>query len=115
MVSHVHCTASNSNLDNIVTLINNELNNLEKWFCADKMAINVNKTKFVVFHLIAENGIKIFYNDNHSDQSDPRLMSELELYHNKHPDNNCGAYKLLGIYFDENLTLTFLSMHFATS
>jgi hypothetical protein len=93
-------------------LINNELNNLAKWFCANKMAINVNKTKFIVFHPIAENGIKIFYNDN---ENDPRLISELERYHNKQPDNNCSAYKLLGIYFDENLTLTFISMHFATS
>jgi hypothetical protein len=51
---------------------------------------------------VPEDRIKFFYYDSEPDLNDPNLISELERYHNKHTDINCRAYKLLGIYLDEN-------------
>jgi hypothetical protein len=78
------------------------------WSSTNKMAVNVNKTKLIAFHTkdkpFPENRIKNFFIDNKCNHNDPNLISELERYHNKHPDINCREHKLLGIYFDENLT-----------
>jgi len=35
----------------------------------------------------------------------PDLVTPLERYHNNHPKIECRAYKLLGVYLDEHLTL----------
>jgi hypothetical protein len=71
------------------------------------MAVNVNTTKFIVFHTKAKsipgNTINIFFKTTNL-AAMTNLISELERCHTKHADNNCRTYKLLGIYFNENLT-----------
>jgi hypothetical protein len=61
------CAASDKNLTNLVNLINTELTKLARWFRSNRMAVNVNKTKIIIFHIkgkqIAENEVQIFYND----------------------------------------------------
>ncbi len=92
-------------------ILNTELTKLARWFHSNKMAVNVSKTKFIIFHTkgkpIIENEAKIFYNDNEPVQNDPSLLIELESCHDKHPENSCRADKLLGVYFDENLTFDY--------
>jgi hypothetical protein len=72
------------------------------------MAVNVSKTKFIIFHTrgkpINNNECKIFYNDNEPNDNDPLLITEIERCHNNHPTNSCRTYKLLGVYFDENMS-----------
>ncbi len=75
------------------------------------MVVNVSKTKFIIFHTkgkpVNDNECKIFYNDNEPDKNDPLLITEIERCHNKHPTNNCRTYKLLGVYFDENMNFDY--------
>jgi hypothetical protein len=102
------CAASDTNLNNFISLVNTELTKLARLFPSNKMAVNVNKTKFIIFHTkgkpINDNECKIFYNDNEPDKNDPLLITEIEPCHNKPPTNNCRTYKLLVVYFDENMS-----------
>ena len=41
---------SGDNLNDLVTKMNIEINKLSNWFRANKMALNVSKTKFIIFH-----------------------------------------------------------------
>ena len=50
------------NLRNLEKTLNQELKKLNQWLCANRLALNVNKTNFVLFHTlnkpIKENNIK---------------------------------------------------------
>jgi hypothetical protein len=52
--------------------LNSEVKNIARWFRANKMAVNVSKTKFIIFHTrgkIIDDNIKILYDDNEPDQT----------------------------------------------
>jgi hypothetical protein len=102
------CLAKNRDLNTLVNFVNEELNKLARWFRANHMAVNISKTKFILFHTrgsVIDNDIcRIFYNDNEPGKNDPDLTYEIERYHNNHNDPNKQAYKLLGIHFDELLS-----------
>jgi hypothetical protein len=52
------------------------------------MAVNVSKTKYIIFHTRGkpvDNTVKIFYNDNEPDESFPERIYELERIHNNQP------------------------------
>ncbi len=103
------CVNSNKNLNDLIADTNTEINKIAVWFRTNKMALNVSKTKYIIFHAknkkVEMNELKLVYNANatheHYDQS---LVSPLERYHDNHEDKNCRAYKLLGILFDEHLS-----------
>ena len=40
--------SSNTNLEELCTIVNNELENINKWFALNKLSLNVEKTKFMV-------------------------------------------------------------------
>ena len=40
---------SGLNLDELITNVNIEVNKLANWFRANKMAVNVSKTKYIIF------------------------------------------------------------------
>jgi hypothetical protein len=71
------------------------------------MAVNISKTKFIIFHNKGKNtelnGRDLLYDDNEPNADDPHIIIPLERYHNNHPNLDCRAYKLLGINLDENL------------
>jgi hypothetical protein len=75
------------------------------------MAVNVNKTKFIIFHTkgknIDPNITKLTYNDNEPNSNNPDLIYNIERYHNNHAKPECRSYKLLGIHFDENLSFDY--------
>ncbi len=99
------CLAKNRDLNTLVNFVNEELTKLARWFRANRMAVNIGKTKFIQFHArgsIIDNDIcRIFYNNNEPWKNDPDLTHEIERYHNNHNDPNKQANKLLGIHFDE--------------
>jgi hypothetical protein len=99
---------SDSDIGSLVNKINTELAKLARWFRANKMAVNVEKTKFILFHTKGKqfdpNLVKIYFNDNEPNQNLPSLITELERYHDNHENKNKQAYKLLGVYFDEHLS-----------
>jgi hypothetical protein len=75
------------------------------------MAVNIGKTKYIVFHnkgkRIDMNNRQLLYDDNEPLAVDPLLVVPLERYHKDHPLPDCRAYKLLGIYLDENLNFNY--------
>ncbi len=105
------CLAENRNLHDLITYMNTELNKLAVWFKANKMAVNVGKTNYIIFHTrgkqINLNGRDIIFNSNEIDVAtpDPALIQKIERVHNKHNDPKMQSFKLLGVYLDEHLTL----------
>jgi hypothetical protein len=97
-------------LTDLVHTVNNEINKMAIWFRANKLAVNINKTKYIIFRMrgkpIPIDTPDIVYNENEQNvQADPSLITILERYRDSHPDNDCRAYKLLGIYLDKYLSL----------
>ena len=97
------------NLPELIAKMNIEINKMANWFRANKMALNISKTKYIIFHTkgkkfnLTENAI--VYDENEIGKPhDPNLVTPLERFHDKHPNANCRAYKLLGIHFDETLS-----------
>ena len=73
------------------------------------MAVNVSKTKFILFHTrgkkINEDDLKIVLNMNEIGKiEDPQLIFPLERIHSKHAKPGLRSYKLLGVHFDEFLS-----------
>ncbi len=71
------------NLTDLVNCVNNELKNMFDWFCANKMALNLTKTKYIVFHnkgkKIDLNGLDLLLDENHDpNNSDPSKIYTLE-------------------------------------
>ena len=99
-------------LPDLVDKMNIEIKKLANWFRANKMAVNIGKTKFIIFHpkskKVELNGKQIVYDNNEiGKRIDPLLIIPLERFSNSHKDKNSRAYKLLGVYLDENLTFDY--------
>ena len=41
---------ANKNLNDLETIVNNELQNLHNWLAANKLTLNINKFNFVIFY-----------------------------------------------------------------
>jgi hypothetical protein len=100
---------SSSDLKSLCDEVNSEINKMAVWFRANKLAVNINKTKYMIFRMKGkkiDQTVNIFYNENEPDIAvDPNLITELERYHDQHENKECRTYKLLGINLDEFLTL----------
>jgi hypothetical protein len=105
------CLAENSNLHDLISYVNTELNKLAVWFKANTMAVNVSKTNYIIFHTRGKptnlNGCEIVFdsNDTNVNPSNPALVQKLERIHTKHNNPNMQSFKLLGVFLDEHLTL----------
>jgi hypothetical protein len=84
----------------------NDLGNVSEqkilqWFSANKLAVNVNKCKYLVFHnkgKVIPNMSKILFNYNENIlQPDPSLIFPIERI------KDAATYKYLGVLLDENL------------
>jgi hypothetical protein len=42
---------SGEGLDELSTIINAEMNKMAIWFRANRLAVNINKTKYMIFHM----------------------------------------------------------------
>jgi hypothetical protein len=94
----------------LITKANTELQKIATWFRANRMAVNVSKTKYIIFkpknkkiHINHGEGV-IFNNNELVGHQDPDKMYELGRIHNDNPNINDRAYKLLGVWLDENLS-----------
>ena len=97
------------NLQELVQRMNSEINKLANWFRANKMAVNISKTKYIIFHTKGKrftfNNNSIVYNENEIGKpQDPALVTPLERIYDAHPLPECRSYKLLGVHFDETLS-----------
>jgi len=104
------CLAENNNLHDLISYVNGELNKLASWFKANRMAVNVSKTNYIIFHTkgkkVDMNGLHVVFNNNDPNDptQDPLLIQNLERIYDNNPDTKLRYYKLLGVHFDEQLT-----------
>ena len=105
------CLDSDSDLPLLINRVNSEIQKLANWFRANRMAVNVGKTKFMVFR---PRGVKIdidldnngiVYNSNEIGLiENPSKIFKLGRIHNENGDKNERTYKFLGILLDEYLS-----------
>jgi hypothetical protein len=108
------CVASGHNLQDLVSFVNTEIKKIAGWFRANRMAVNVSKTKFIIFHTkgkIIDNDIHLTYDDNEPNENNPSLIHNIERFYTNHLNPQCRAYKILGIYIDEHLSFDFHTTH----
>jgi hypothetical protein len=100
--------STHNNLSTLIDNINCELKKLALWFKANKLVLNVSKTKYMIFRTknraVNLNGksICIDFNENNVN-IDPNQIVTLERVHNGGNSSN-QTYKLLGVLFDEFLS-----------
>jgi hypothetical protein len=104
------CLAEHKNLHDLILYVNDELRKLANWFRANRMAVNISKTNYIIFHTKGKKvdmqglNIKFDCNEINPPSYDPNLSFNLERIHDNHPDPKMRNFKLLGVFFDENLT-----------
>ena len=101
---------SGFNLQELIAEVNIEINKLANWFRSNKMAVNVSKTKYIIFK---PKGVKvevdqnngIVYDENEIGQpKDKTKITPLIRIHDKSVELCNRTYKLLGLYLDEHLS-----------
>jgi hypothetical protein len=103
------CLAGGVDLSALIDHVNIELKKLAQWFKANRMAVNADKTHFMVFHTKGKkvdlNGKQIVYDENDPQRPiDPSLCTPLTRIHNNHVNKQYRSFKLLGVKLDENLS-----------
>jgi hypothetical protein len=102
--------SSGADLNQLIINMNAEIKKIAKWFRANKMAVNVGKTKYIVFKnkgtkISDEINNRIVFDDNDDDfPHDPAKITPLVRVYGTSPDVSNRTYKLLGLYLDEHLT-----------
>ena len=98
------------NLHELIAKCNLELHKIANWMIANKLAVNVSKCKFIIFHnkgkKIDMGGISINFNMNEFNKAAlPEKIIPLDRIYNTNPNLNDRTYKYLGVLLDENFTL----------
>jgi hypothetical protein len=105
------CLIKGDNINNLINTLNGELQKITNWLTINKMALNINKTKYIIFRARGkklDNIPNVILNMNeigaeHDQQKCfimQRVSNDEQTYENK-------FYKLLGVYLDEYLTFDF--------
>ena len=102
------CLAEHNNLPELINFVNVELQKISNWFRSNKMAVNISKTKFIIFRTkgkkidISDTPV-LFNNNDLNGHQDPNNIFKLErvFLDNINPEHQ--TYKLLGVHFDEYL------------
>ena len=100
---------SGKNLNELIKYFNDEIKKLTNWLMANKLALNVAKCKYIIFHnkgkIIRPDTPPVQCNYNIiGEYNDPNKIIDLEriTQSNAKPENR--SYKYLGILIDENLS-----------
>jgi hypothetical protein len=97
------CLAEHKNLHTLITYVNSELQKLAVWFKANRMAVNVSKTNYIIFRtrgkIINADLPDVVFNSNDPDSPDqcPQSIYKLDRIHDKNPDIKLRNFKLLGV------------------
>ena len=100
------CLAENKNLPDLIKFINVELQKVANWFRSNKMAVNISKTKFIIFRTKGKkidltDSPVLFNNNDLNGHQDPKNIFPLERVFLEHENTEHQTYKLLGVHFDE--------------
>ena len=101
------CLFSGKNIDELVKLMNDEIHKIALWYRNNKMAINTSKTKYIIFHSKGRSvrqNIDLVYNLNDPGQHKNENIFKIDRIFTDNKIADQRHYKLLGVYFDENLT-----------
>jgi hypothetical protein len=98
---------SDSDLQTLMTRVSMELRKMAIWFQSNRMALNISKTKYIIFHVPpkkVDQNTKLMLDSNIPNTPfNPELIFEIERIHNSHANPSLRSFKLLGIHFDEHL------------
>ncbi len=106
------CLAEHKNLNTLINYVNTELQKLAVWFKANRMAVNVSKTNYIIFQtrgkIVSADLPDVVFNSNDPDLPDqcPQAIYKLNRIYDHNPDVKLRNYKLLGVYLDEHLSFT---------
>ena len=81
---------NSNNLSEVTASINNELSCVQEWLLINKLSVNVNKTKFMIFH------------HPHPQRKIEHLVPALEL--NSEPLERVSKFNFLGLTLDEHIS-----------
>jgi hypothetical protein len=100
------CLGKGKILSELTLYVNQELQKIANWFRSNKMAVNTNKTKFIIFRTrgkpINPIDCRLLFNGNEIGKpEDPSLIYEIERIHN---EGSLTSFKLLGVLLDEYLS-----------
>jgi hypothetical protein len=107
---------ASNNLSDLIDQCNIEIQKLANWFRANKMSVNTSKTKFIIFHtrgkrVDLQNKTLVFNNNEIGKNVNELLITPLERICNSNVDPQKRAFKLLGVYLDENLSFNYHVNH----
>jgi hypothetical protein len=99
--------AQGNNLHNLIDFVNIELQKLASWFKANRLAINANKTKYIIFRTknrtVNLNNKDVYINFNEPNVIEkPELKIKLTRVHSAGDKDN-QTIRALGVIFDEFL------------
>jgi hypothetical protein len=102
-------SGAHKDLNTLIQKVNTELKAISEWFTANRMAVNVGKTKFIVFKptgVQIDNAIndKIVFDDNDDGSHDRNKIFNIDRIYDKNENTNDRTFKFLGLYLDENLS-----------
>jgi len=102
------CLAEHSNLNELISFVNIELQKLACLFKSNKMAVNISKTKYIIFRNKGKNidpncPPVVFNNNDICEVQDPDEVTNLTRVQLSSTDREHQTYKLLGVHFDEYL------------
>ena len=111
---------SGHDLKELIRTVNIEINKMANWFRANKMAVNISKTKYIIFKpkgtkIILQDNDGIYYDDNEIGATpDNDKIKKLDRIYNDNPNIHDRSYKLLGVYLDEHLSFDQHCKHVCT-
>ena len=79
---------SHDDIDQLISIVNNELSNLSTWFKVNKLSLNVNKTNYIIFK------------NRHSN----RNYNDIHIFIDNSDFSKVSHTKFLGVIIDESLT-----------
>jgi len=107
-------------LKQLITEVNVEINKIANWFRANKMAVNISKTKYIIFKnkgvqiKLNENEGVVYDNNEIGQPHDINKVTRLDRIYSDNPDTQDRTYKLLGLYLDEHLSFNHHCKHICT-
>ena len=81
---------SGKDIHSLFNTVNNELSNISHWFNSNKLSLNADKTKFILFHKVRQR------------DSIPLVLPTLQI--NNILIKRADHIKFLGVLYDENVT-----------
>ena len=104
---------ADNNIHNLIQKVNIEVKKLANWFRANRMAVNVSKTKYIIFKpkgmtIKLDDNEGINFDDNDTGLPfDPTKITRLDRIHSDSDIASNRTYKLLGLHLDEHLSFDY--------